>query len=433
MHRENGIQGEQAREMLMTFIKERQETHWKWVKAEDDEPESPIPSGIRSVVVITNNPARQPRPRKDKKLPSPVPLEEPDDILLEEPPRKVRKKTTESVQSILQELECSPSSSDISSVSEMESIQLYKDNTIAEAKKDKLKHKKKETEEKNENNKNEVNEKDKEIVIEKDNDTEKEHEKMIDKEKDTDQRNDKDKQKETDVDKETVTEKENSRKEGAVKEKKSSRKEELEKREEKENNNETEGTENDDSNVTEKQRTEERTDKSKNSVHEKEIDVNRETEIGEKCDDEKKKTITIEEYGRRKEKSNNEIRKETNEDIEGKAINRKTKSDNINQVSETATVLLDQLMNNITETFRHPPCLSPLKKTTPPPCSPPPFTPPLDEETLYAVSSISNDPVEVAYERSLEIISQCGIEFVQELVIEEEVEKTITNEAEEQI
>ena len=105
IHRESGIQGEQAREMLMTFIKERQETHWKWVKAEDDEPESPIPSGIRSVVVIPNNPARQPRPRKDKRLPSPVPLEEPDDILLEEPPRKVRKKTTESLQSILQELE----------------------------------------------------------------------------------------------------------------------------------------------------------------------------------------------------------------------------------------------------------------------------------------------------------------------------------------
>ena len=102
-------------------------------------------------------------------------------------------------------------------------------------------------------------------------------------------------------------------------------------------------------------------------------------------------------------------------------------------MSETATVLLDQLMNNITETFRQPPCLSPLRETTPLPCSPPPFKPPLDEETLYAVSSISNDPVEVAYERSLEIISQCGIEFVQELVIEEEVEKTITNEAEEQV
>ena len=86
------------------------------MKAEDDEPESPIPSGIRSVVVIPNNPARQPRPRKDKRLPSPVPLEEPDDILLEEPPRKVRKKTTESLLSILQELECSPSSSDMFSV-----------------------------------------------------------------------------------------------------------------------------------------------------------------------------------------------------------------------------------------------------------------------------------------------------------------------------
>ena len=160
--------------------------------------------------------------------------------------------------------------------------------------------------------------------------------------------------------------------------------------------------------------------------------MNRETEIGQKHDDEKKKKITFEEYGGRKEKSNNEIRKETN-DIEGKTINRKTKIDSIKQVSETATVLLDQLMNNITETFRQPPCLSPLSETTPPPCFPLPFTPLLDEETLYAVSSISNDTVEMDYERSLEKISQCGIDFVQELIIEEEVEKAITNEAEEYV
>ena len=71
--RQTGVSGAEAREVLMTFIKEEQDTHWRHIKT-DDEPESPIPTGLRSVVLAPKEPMVQPNPRKEKKgrLPSPA-------------------------------------------------------------------------------------------------------------------------------------------------------------------------------------------------------------------------------------------------------------------------------------------------------------------------------------------------------------------------
>ena len=102
--------GAAAREMLMNFIKYEQENHWVYVRAEEDEPESPVPSGLRSVVVKVTEPMSVPSMRKGKRLmpsPTPPPLFEceDDDIQLVEPPRKIQRL------SILEkDLECSPSS-----------------------------------------------------------------------------------------------------------------------------------------------------------------------------------------------------------------------------------------------------------------------------------------------------------------------------------
>ena len=157
-----------------------------------------------------NDQGRKPRPRKEKRAPSPVLLEEPD-ISLEEPPIKVRRTTSASGSSFLQELECSPSTCDTSgSVSEIEEIQfvdinegtIENDNTNSEIKKDKLKGKKKETDKEKETNKRKEIESEKdnvkrrEINTEKENDNDKETEKSKDngkkketgKEKGTDKR-----------------------------------------------------------------------------------------------------------------------------------------------------------------------------------------------------------------------------------------------------
>ena len=124
VHRMTGVVGKEARNMLMRFIKEEQDNCWKWVPAEEVEDEeeiqSPVP-GLKSVVVKLSDPVRNPRPRKEKRAPSPAPLDEPDDIMLEEPPRKVRITEAEPGLSLLQDLFCSSSSSESgSTICEME-------------------------------------------------------------------------------------------------------------------------------------------------------------------------------------------------------------------------------------------------------------------------------------------------------------------------
>ena len=112
MNRQSGAQGDVARETLMNFIKKEQDSHLIYVSSED-EPENPIPTGPRSVLVIPNDPMVEPNPRNEKKVRkvlSPVPLDNyEDDIQLEEPQRKVQKL---SIQSLLEDLECSPCSSE---------------------------------------------------------------------------------------------------------------------------------------------------------------------------------------------------------------------------------------------------------------------------------------------------------------------------------
>ena len=124
VRRMTGVVREEAKNMLMRFIKDEQDNCWKWVPAEEVEDEeeiqSPVP-GLRSVVVKLSDPVRNPRPRKEKRAPSPAPLDEPDDIMLEEPRRKVRITEAEPGLSLLQDLFCSSSSSESgSSICEME-------------------------------------------------------------------------------------------------------------------------------------------------------------------------------------------------------------------------------------------------------------------------------------------------------------------------
>ena len=110
--RETGDYGESARQVLLKFIEEKQETSWKHV-ALGDEPESPIPP-LMSVVTRPDEPGRKPRPRKKKEILSPEILVEPEPICLEEPPRKVSKLTITN-SALLQDLACSPSLSTSSS------------------------------------------------------------------------------------------------------------------------------------------------------------------------------------------------------------------------------------------------------------------------------------------------------------------------------
>ena len=53
VERATGIYGEAARDLQMTLIREKQDTHWKYVVSKD-EPKSPRPM-LKSVVVKPNN------------------------------------------------------------------------------------------------------------------------------------------------------------------------------------------------------------------------------------------------------------------------------------------------------------------------------------------------------------------------------------------
>ena len=111
--RETGVYGEEAKRLLRMFINEKQDSSWKFVEV-GDEPDCQVPS-LMSVVVKPKEPGRRPRPRKEK---SPELLVEPEPISLEEPPRKVPR--VETVRDLLKDLECSPSVSTISSVTDSE-------------------------------------------------------------------------------------------------------------------------------------------------------------------------------------------------------------------------------------------------------------------------------------------------------------------------
>ena len=60
VERANGIYGEATKDLEMTFIREKQGTHWKYVVSKD-EPKSPRPM-LKSVVLKPNNREGDPGP-----------------------------------------------------------------------------------------------------------------------------------------------------------------------------------------------------------------------------------------------------------------------------------------------------------------------------------------------------------------------------------
>ena len=86
MHRESGVRGAAAKEMMRKFISEVQDTKWKFV--ESTEEAERYSREHQSAMVRPYDRPRQPRPRKERREPSPFPLEDPD-ITLEEPPFKI--------------------------------------------------------------------------------------------------------------------------------------------------------------------------------------------------------------------------------------------------------------------------------------------------------------------------------------------------------
>ena len=117
--------------------------------------------------------------------------------------------------------------------------------------------------------------------------------------------------------------------------------------------------------------------------------------------------ITTQEYGKRKQKSDEsrtDPKKMKADKLPGGGIEEKKKKTEVRSTSESIKneeTILDKIMNDISETFCQPPCVSPIRDFTPPPCSPPPGIVPPFEETIDAVSSLNNKPFEVTYDRAL--------------------------------
>ena len=75
MHRESGVRGAEAKEMVAKFVKEVQDTKWEWVL---EVPKEEAPK-------LISEPAKVPKPWKGRREPSPFQFEEDSMITLEEP------------------------------------------------------------------------------------------------------------------------------------------------------------------------------------------------------------------------------------------------------------------------------------------------------------------------------------------------------------
>ena len=119
IHRESGVFGEEAHQLLVKFINERQDREWQYIEKEETEKETPHITSDPPIIPTRRKESRKP-PSKSTYNPrrrSPTPLEEPE-IDIEKPPRKRRRK----VEAILKDLETSSSSSsESSSLSESDS------------------------------------------------------------------------------------------------------------------------------------------------------------------------------------------------------------------------------------------------------------------------------------------------------------------------
>ena len=444
VNRQSGAQGEVARETLMNFIKKEQDSHWMYVSAED-EPESPIPTGPRSVVVKLNDPMVQPNPRKEKKgrkVPSPVPLDNyEDDIQLEEPPRKVQKM---SIQSLLEDLECSPCTSEDTPAKTKDKENMHekenKNGKVTEKtkgtkklKEHVLKEKGNLTEKENEeddqekgSDKKKDDRKEKETSKGKRSENDKETENVTEdvrKVKRNDKKKDSGKEKETEKGQQNEKETKNVPKDKRSDKKKNSEKEketEKGKRKEKENETDKENEKNDREKESDKKKDDrkekghekgkgkrsendnekEKIDKEKKmdkketieeNVEENEVNKENETEIeGKKSNDSDDELITIDnETSKGKDSENmdisygNETETKTKHVITMKEYESRRKNIqtiNSDNISVEEPFPLDNIMVEMVKTYSMPTCLTPIRETTPEPQSPPPPSPITDDE-----------------------------------------------------
>lgn len=382
IHRETGVRGDAAKELMASFIREKQDKLWTYV-AGMDEPESPTP-GIRSVVVRPNEVARQPRPRKHNYVPSPLQLEEPDEISLEEPPMMIPSTGTSSQSwaSLAAELACSPSlSADSCENEETLSVSYYnKDNqkekvvgnTTGEKEKDFQKPKDKEDSQKEIEN-----------VIVKDKQSDKERKAKSDKQCDKENMNIKSKQNE----KEGKKDKHNNKQAGTKK----SNGKPNKIREDRENQDQNQ-------NMDEKNKNESRMNK-KDSEKDDASNSGRTFKKASACQKKKEKGIK-----------------------EGKTIpNEQNMKDNETLLNNT---ILDDILNDITNTYYHSQNFSPIRDIAEPQkdCN----------EPVNAVA-ISAEQMEDVYEKAVEIVSESATELVQETVLEEQLNEAQSKMLEESI
>ena len=105
IHRESGVFGEEAHQLLIKFINEGQDREWQYIEKEETEKETPHITSDPPIIPTRRKESRKPPPKSTYKTKrSPTPLDEPE-IEIEEPPRRRK------VEAVLKDLETSSSSS----------------------------------------------------------------------------------------------------------------------------------------------------------------------------------------------------------------------------------------------------------------------------------------------------------------------------------
>ena len=105
IHRESGEFCEEAHQLLIKFINERQDREWQYIEKEETEKETPHITSDPPIIPTRRKQSRKPTPKSTYETKrSPTPLEEPE-IEIEEPPRWRK------VEAVLKDLETSSSSS----------------------------------------------------------------------------------------------------------------------------------------------------------------------------------------------------------------------------------------------------------------------------------------------------------------------------------
>ena len=91
IHRESGVFGEEAHQLLIKFINKRQDREWQYIEKEETEKETPHITSDPPVIPTRRKKCRKPPTKSTYQTRrSPTPLEEPE-IEIDEPPRKRRR------------------------------------------------------------------------------------------------------------------------------------------------------------------------------------------------------------------------------------------------------------------------------------------------------------------------------------------------------